>query len=682
MPHTAKSDVARRVAKLRDELNHHNHLYYTEAQPSISDQAYDALMRELVELETTHPELLTADSPSQRVGGEPIDSFKTVAHAKRMMSIDNTYEPGEVRHFDERVRKGLGGEHPAYVLEPKVDGVAVSLRYEKGMLALGATRGDGRSGDDITTNVRRIRSVPLRLKESGAKHPIPEVLEVRGEIYMPNAEFQRINKQREADGEPIFANPRNSTAGTLKQLDPKVVASRKLQFVMHGLGEVVGTIAEDYWETLKILHGWGVPITENVMKVENVERVLEEIEKFDKLRRKLTYQTDGMVIKVNALAQRERLGETAKAPRWVVAFKYPAEQTQTVLREVRWQVGKGGKLTPVAELDPVFVAGTTVKRATLHNIEQIERLGIHIGDTVTIEKAGEIIPQVVEVIEAKRPKGSKKVTAPTECPSCGSPVVKLEGTPDIRCTNPNCVEQLKRLIRAFCGRRQMDIEHLGEALVEQLVDAGLVKTFADIYKLTRDDLLELERMAEKSAQNVIDSIAASRDRGLDRLLAGLGIRHVGNTVALLLAQHFGSLDALSNATKEELAQAPEIGPVIAESIYDYFHGDAGKDAIVHLKSVGIDPKMANPPAAQTAAAVALPLAGKTVVVTGSMVKFTRIEMEELIVKLGGRASGSVSKKTTYVVAGDEAGSKLEKAKELGVKVLTEDAFLEMVGVVK
>lgn len=665
--------VEKRIAKLRDELNRHNRLYYEEAKPEISDQEYDALMRELIELEAANPQLATADSPSQRVGGQPIEGFKTVEHAVPMMSIDNTYDEAEVRAFDERVRKGLGGggEQPWYVLEPKVDGVAASLRYEKGLLVLAATRGDGRRGDDITHNARTISSIPLRLHDGA----IPEVIEVRGEVYMPSAEFQRINRQREADGEPVFANPRNSTAGTLKQLDPRIVAQRKLRFVSHGLGEVKPMPAESYWEWIKLLKKWGFPIGEGVALAKTVEEVIAHIEKFKDTRGKLAYQTDGMVVKVDSFKQRDRLGATSKAPRWVIAFKYPAEQMQTKLLDVRWQVGKGGNLTPVADLEPVFIAGSTVRRATLHNIKQVERLGIHIGDTIVIEKAGEVIPYVVQAVPEKRPSHAKAIKPPDVCPSCGAKVEKEADTPYIRCVNPACPAQLKERLRWFCGRNQMDIENLGEKIIDQLVDAKLVTAFADLYRLTKSQVAGLERMGDKSAQNIVEGIEASRKQGLDRLLAGLGIRHVGNRVAHVLASHFGSLDKLAAATQAELSAVNEIGPVIAESVHDFFHNEAGQRTTSAIKEAGINPVMERPAADEEG----LPLAGQTVVITGTLTKFDRAGIEALIIRLGGKSAGSVSKKTSFVVAGESAGSKLAKAKELGVTVLSEEEFLKKIG---
>ena len=664
---------AQRIQKLRDELNRHNYLYYVENRPEISDREFDRLMQELIDLERTHPELITPDSPSQRVGGEPLDALRAVRHAVPMMSIDNTYSEQEVRAFDERVRKALGGQTPAYVLEPKIDGTAVNLRYENGILVLAATRGRGNVGDDITANARTINSIPLRLREDS--RPIPRILEVRGEVYMDNEDFQRVNKEIAAEGEEPYANPRNLAAGTLRRLDPKIVAKRRLRFLAHGVGQVEPMPANSYWEWAQLLRKWGVPLPREIRRVDNIDEAIKVIEQFKAIRPKLPYMTDGMVMKVDSFEQRDRLGATSKSPRWVIAYKYETEQQPTKLLDVRWQVGKGGNLTPVADLEPVFIGGVTVSHATLHNIDHIERLDLRIGDTVILERAGEVIPYVVEAVDEKRPKDAKKINPPKKCPSCGSPVEREKDTPYIRCVNPACHAQLKERIRWFCGRSQMDIEKLGDVLVDQLVDADLVKTFADLYRLRKQDVLGLERMADKSAQNVIDAIEASRERGLDRLIAGLGIRHVGNRVAYVLAEHFGSLDAIAKATQEELSAVNEIGPVIARSVHDFFHNPAGREAIAQLKSVGIDPKMEK----RAAKAGDLPLAGKTVVVTGTLQRFDRDGVEDLIVKLGGKAAGSVSKKTSFVVAGESPGSKLDKAKELGVEVIDEREFLKRIG---
>lgn len=661
-----------RIEKLRDELNRHNHLYYIDARPEVSDQQYDRLMRELIELEAAHPEYAAADSPTQRVGGKPIDSFVTVEHVVPMRSIDNTYDEAEVRAFDERVRKNLGGAEPSYVVEPKIDGVSGSIRYENGLMVLAATRGDGRRGDDITAQARTIRSLPLRLKGDSE---IPAILEVRGEIYMPNEVFQCINKERAEAGEETYKNPRNLTTGTLKQLDPKITAARKLNFVSHGLGQVEPLPTDSYWEWIQLLKRWHLPVAEKTSFAKNIDEVLKIIETFAVERGTLAYQTDGMVVKVDSFSQRERLGSTNKAPRWVIAYKYQAEQMQTVLNGVDWQVGKGGTLTPVGRLEPVFLAGTTVSNATLHNIDQIRRLDIHYGDTIVVEKAGEVIPYVSQVVLENRPKGAKIVEPPTKCPSCGWKVVKDEDGPYIRCINPDCPAQFREKLKWFCGRNQMDIENVGEALVDQVVNAGLVKTFADVYRLKKEQLMELERMGEKSAQNVIDSIEGSRKQGLDRLLSGLGIRHVGNRVAYVLVSHFGSMEALASATVDQLSAVHEIGEVIAESVHAFFNSALGKRTTSELEAVGMVPAFEKP----AKSAEELPFDGMSIVVTGSLEKFTRSEIEEMIVKLGGRSSGSVSKKTSFLVAGEDAGSKLDKAKALGVLILTEQEFLVKAG---
>lgn len=719
----------KRIEQLSKELNHHNYLYHVLARPGISDREYDKLMQELIDLEAKHPEFASPDSPTRRVGGEAQSDLKSVRHAVPMMSIDNTYSEAEVRAFDERVRKALDGEAPAYVLEPKIDGASVSLRYEDGRLVLAATRGRGNVGDDITANARTIHSIPLVLHKDGAKVAPPGILEVRGEVYMDNDDFQRVNKEFVAEGEEPYANPRNLTAGTLRRLDPKIVAKRRLRFLAHGLGQVEPLPVETYWEWTHLLRQWGLPLPKEVWRLESIDEAIKCIHEFERKRPKLPYMTDGMVMKVDAFEQRERLGATSKAPRWVIAFKYETEQQPTVLKNVRWQVGKGGSLTPVGDLEPVFIGGVTVTHVTLHNIDQIHRLDLHLGDTVIVERAGEVIPYVVEAVKEKRPKGAKPIEAPSKCPECGTKVerealpeetvayrcvntacdeffvrhkVKRAKVPEacpicsqkvelldegieIYCPNPACPAQVKERLRWYCHRGQMDIEGVGDKLVDQLVERGLVKSFADLYRLKPDDIAKLSSevgqdgktvkrtVGEKVAKKVIDNISASRERGLDRLLAGLGIHHVGNRVAFVLASHFGSLDAIAKASRDKLSAVHEIGDVIAESVHDFFHNEAGKRTVADLQSAGIDPHMETAGAGNGANA-AQPLAGMTIVVTGSLEKFKRQEIEELITKFGGRASGSVSKKTSFVVAGADAGSKLDKAKELGIPVLTESEF--------
>jgi DNA ligase (NAD+) len=681
------TSAAKRIAELREEIRLHDRKYYEESRPVITDREYDRKMQELIDLEKENPDLITPDSPTQRVGGDIQTELKSVRHAVPMMSIDNTYSEEEIRAFDDRVRRLLGGEQPAYVLEPKIDGTSVNLRYEDGRLVLAATRGRGNVGDDVTVNARTIRAIPLTLHKDGAKVPLPPILEVRGEVYMDNEDFQRVNKEIEAEGEEPYANPRNLTSGTLRRLDPKIVAKRRLRFLAHGVGQVDPMPREGYWELTKLLRQWGLPVPKEVSRAKNIDEVIEHIHEFEEIRPKLPYMTDGMVVKVDSFEQRDRLGATSKAPRWVVAYKYETEQQPTVLKGIRWQVGKGGNLTPVGMLEPVFIGGVTVTNVTLHNIDQIKRLDLHLGDTVVVERAGEVIPYVVEAVAEKRPRGAKAIEPPTTCPSCGAKVEKEADTPYIRCENPACPAQLKERLRWFCHRGQMDIEGLGDVLVDQLVENGLVREFADLYRLKPEQIANLSSeveqrgkvvtrtVGEKVAIKVIDNIATSRQQALDRLIAGLGIRHVGNRVAHVVASHFGSLSAIAEATEEQLSEVNEIGPVIAKSVHDFFHSAAGRKTIAHLKDVGIDPQMeiVRPQAAED-----LPLGGKTIVVTGTLKKYSRQEIEELIQKHGGRASGSVSKKTDYLLAGEEAGSKLDKAKKLGVPVISEVEFERMI----
>ncbi|MBN1391516.1 MAG: NAD-dependent DNA ligase LigA [Sedimentisphaerales bacterium] len=661
--------MKKQIEKLRAEIRRHDYLYYVLNQPEISDQQYDKLFAELKSLEEKHPELITPDSPTQRVSGQPLEGFKNVRHAVPMLSMDNTYSAEELRAFDERVAKGLEGQDYDYVVELKIDGVASSLRYERGMLVTGATRGDGRVGDDITANVRTIKAVPLSL--IGDKAKIPDVLEVRGEVYMPTKSFVALNKHREREGEALFANPRNATAGSLKLLDSKITAQRNLAFFAYATGEVSQPLAKDHYETLQMFKKLGLPVNPNIKKARDIDEVIEICNSWADKRQDLPYQTDGMVIKVNNLHQREILGFTGRAPRWCISYKFAAEQAETAVESIDVQVGKGGTLTPVANLAPVLLAGTTVKRATLHNFDQVARLDVREGDTVIIEKAGEIIPQVVEVKKERRPKGTTPFKPPKKCPNCGGDVKKDTEGVFLRCVNLHCLGQLKERVRYFAGRGQMDIENLGEALIEQLVDSGLVKNFADIYKLTKEDLVELERMADKSAQNVIDSIKASKTRPLWRLVAGLGIRHIGVQTAQDLAEHFGSLKDLMNASQTELDAIEQIGEKVAESVYEFFHNDRNVSVIEALLAAGVKPELPKKTKAEGK------LAGKTVVVTGTLENFSRQQAEQAIRDAGGKATSSVSKNTDFVLAGENPGSKLDKARKLGVKVITEKEFMEM-----
>jgi DNA ligase (NAD+) len=662
-------DAKKRIEELRAEIRKHDYLYYVLNQPIITDRQYDKLFEGLKALERANPGLITSDSPTQRVSGEPLAGFATVRHAVPMLSMDNTYNAEELRAFDERVAKGLGSSDYDYVVELKIDGVAISLRYEKGKLAKAATRGDGRVGDDITANVRTIRAVPLVL--IAGKEKVPEVLEVRGEAYMPTRAFVELNKQRQKADELLFANPRNAAAGSLKLLDSRTTAARKLAFFAYATGEISQPLAKDHYEVLQTFKKLGLPVNPHVKRAKDIDEVIKICNSWDNRREELEYQIDGMVVKVNRLDQHEVLGYTARAPRWCISYKFAAEQAETVVESIDVQVGKAGTLTPVANLKPVFLAGTTVKRASLHNFDQLHRLGVRVGDTVVIEKAGEIIPQVVEVKKERRPKGTSPFVPPTKCPNCGGDVKKDEEGVFLRCVNPHCVGRLKERLRYFAGRGQMDIEHLGEALIDQLVDSGLVKNFADIYKLTKEDLVELERMADKSAQNVIDSIEASKTRPLWRLVAGLGIRHIGGQTAQMLAEQFGSLDAIMKATEAELDAVEQIGGKVAESIYEYFHNERNISVIKELLSAGVKPELPKKVKAKGK------LAGKTIVVTGTLQNFTRQQAEQAIRQAGGKPSSSVSKKTDFVLAGEEPGSKLDKAQKLRVRVIDEKQFIVM-----
>jgi DNA ligase (NAD+) len=661
-------DFKKRTEWLRREIRRHDYLYYIQNQPEISDQDYDQLFAELKALEAQHPEIVTPDSPTRRVAGQPLGEFATVRHAVPMLSVDNTYNAEELEAFDERVRKQLGAADYDYVVEHKIDGLAVSLRYVDGVLATGATRGDGEVGDDVTANLRTIRAVPLRLLDG---RNVPAVLEVRGEAYMPTRSFVALNKARAEAGETAFANPRNAAAGSLKLLDARITATRNLSFFAYGTGELSEALAEDHYQTLQRFKKLGLPVNPHTRRAKDIAEVIEICQSWSDRRSNLAYQIDGMVIKVNRFDQREVLGATGRSPRWCIAYKYPAERARTVVESIAVQVGKTGALTPVANLKAVPLAGTTVRRASLHNFDEMQRLDVRPGDTVLIEKAGEIIPQVVEVKKEFRPAGAEPFPIPKKCPNCGTAVVKDEAGVYVRCPNPDCFGMLKERLRYFAGRDQMDIERLGVALIEQLIEAGLVKTFADLYRLKKEDLMALERMGAKSAQNVLDGIDASKTRPLWRFLAALGIRHVGGQSAEILAEHFGSLDALRNASQEELQVVDQVGPVMAESVCRYFRDPRHRLVIDDLLAAGVRPQ---PPAQKRRTGS---LQGKTVVVTGTLKSFSRQQAEQAIREAGGKASGSVSKKTDFVLAGEEPGSKLRKAQGLGVEIIDEERFQKM-----
>jgi DNA ligase (NAD+) len=656
-----KQDDSARIEELRGLLHRANRAYYVETDPLMADSEFDRLLNELASLEDAHPELDDPHSPTRRVGGEPLEGFETVAHAQRMMSIDNTYSLEDLRAWHERVVKGLDGAVPTYVCDPKIDGVAISLRYEAGVLAAAVTRGDGEQGDLVTSNVRAIDSVPLRLADGA-----PEVLEVRGEIFMPDASFERINGEREAAGEPLFANARNSTAGSLKSLDPAVVRSRGLRFSAHGRGAVVGLDdVPDYWAFLKRIRLLGIPVSDVSVRCADIEAVIKRVESFERERLELGFAIDGIVVRVDGFAQQGTLGATSKAPRWCIAFKYPAEQAETRLLRVDWQVGKGGTLTPRATMEPVLVSGTTVQHATLHNIEEIRRKDIRVGDRVVVEKAGEIIPQVIEAKVNARVGDESPIEAPRTCPECDGPV-EQEG-PKLYCVNPECPAQFRERLKWFVARGQMDVDGFGEKLIDQVFDAGLVTHFADIFTMDRDDLLALERMGETSADNLLVAAEASKDRGLARVLAGLGIRHIGASAAKTLARAYPDAPALLATTEEALAELDDFGSITAQSLREYLDTPAAVETFQRLAAVGVD--LASREHVQSDPGS--PFHGLTVVLTGTLEHFTRPELTERLESLGAKVTGSVSKKTDLLIAGESAGSKLTKAESLGVEVWDE-----------
>jgi DNA ligase (NAD+) len=709
-------DDAQRIKELREIIAHHDKLYYGQMPllVEISDRQYDKLLDELKTLEAAHPELITPQSPTQRVGGRAIDGFESVTHAVAMLSIDNTYNADEVREFDARVRKAVGDSPFHYLADPKIDGVAASLRYEGGRLVRAVTRGDGLTGDDVTANVRTIRSVPLELKGSG----VPEVLEVRGEIYWPLADFDACNVRRVAGGDDKFANPRNGCAGTLKQLDPSVAADRKLAFLAHGLGEMSERPEGSASGINERLAEWGIPTSPHGRVCETIDEVLEVIGEWLTLRSEVGYETDGFVVKVDELNLRDRIGTTSRYPRWCIAYKYESEQAETVLLGVDFQVGRTGKATPVAHFEAVQLGGTTVSNASLHNFDRVDHLALRIGDTIVVEKAGEIIPQVVAAVADKRVTEGELIAAPDECPECQTrlerdkpkeghvafrcvnaecerhmerrqlskapqacrglrgrgcdqPVEVVDGMVALRCPNPECPAQFRERLGFFAGRDQMDIENLGPAVVDLLVDNGLVTHFADLYNLPAGKLIGLDRMGAKSATNLLAAIEISKSRGLARVITGLGIRNAGGRAAGILAREFGDIDKLREASVEELTEIDEIGPTIAQNVYDFFASEKGSQTIEGLESAGVQMTSIAP---QTPAAGAGVFEGKKIVVTGTLESFSRREAKEAIQLAGGRASSSVSSKTAFVVAGDSPGSKVTKAEKLGVEVINEEEF--------
>lgn len=660
-------NIAEEVARLRDEIRYHDRKYYDDAAPEISDLQYDRLMQRLKQLEAEHPELVTPDSPTQRVGGQPVPYLEQVEHRVPMLSIENTYSIAELRDFGTRTAKGLADEAIQWVVELKIDGVAVAIVYEDGVLARAVTRGNGVVGDDITHNVRTIADVPLRLETD---HP-PRVLEVRGEVYMTNSDLVRLNEEQKAKGETLYANTRNVTAGSIRLLDPRICAERRLRVFCHGVGYCEGLRSANHQDFLQEIAEYGLPATPMVECFPNFDAAVDHCEELVERLHELDFEVDGLVLKVNDFEQRDRLGARSKSPRWVVAYKWEKYEAATRLNAINVQIGKTGAITPVAELEPVQLAGTTVSRASLHNADEIERKDVRVGDVVVVEKAGKIIPHIVRVEKHERKSDLPRFEFPKTCPQCEAELVRDEGGVYIRCPNPLCPAQLKERIRYFATRNAMDIEGLGDKLVDQLVESGLVKSYGDLYRLEKDQLTQLERMGKRSSEKLVKAISASKDRGLTRLLNALSIRHVGGRVATVLADHFGSMDELQQASVEQLSEINEIGPTIAESVHRFLHSEYGEQVIEELRQFGL--KMAEDKAAD-GDEVQRTLEGKTFVVTGTLEHYSRDEAHQAIERHGGRASSSVSKKTDFVLAGEKAGSKLDKARDLGVRIISEEEF--------
>ncbi len=656
-----------RVRELVDAIAHHDVMYYVEDAPEITDREYDALMAELKAIEAEHPDLVLPDSPTQRVSGRPVDEFPQVEHRAAMLSLDNCYAPDELREFDSRVRKWLGEDRVAYVVEPKIDGLGIALLYEDGALVRGATRGDGRVGEDVTTNIRTIRSIPVRLKPEGGLRSV----EVRGEVYMPVEGLLRLNEEREARGEPPFANARNAAAGSVRQLDPKVAASRPLDAYFYTLSFSADEAPDTHHGRLEAMRAAGLRVSPHTRRFESIDEVVTHIASWESRRDTLGYDIDGMVVKVDSVEQQGRLGSTAKNPRWAVAYKYPPKQEVTRLLDVVFQVGRTGALTPVAHLEPVDIGGVTVSRATLHNEDEMRRKGVMLGDMVVVERAGEVIPQVVRPLVERRTGEEREVPVPDACPVCGSKAVREEGESARRCVNAACPAQVKERLAHFCSRDAMDIEGVGPALIDQLVDLGLVRDVSDLYRLKEEELLTLEGVAERSARNVLDAIGGSKDRALGRLVHALGIRHVGRTTASLLAERFGSMDALASASVEDLSKVEGVGGVVAGSVNAFASDPANRGLLERLKAAGL--RM------EGRGTVSGPLSGKTFLFTGEMSSMSRPEAAALVESLGGRVGSSVTKATDYVVVGDDPGSKAEKARKLNKTILDEGTFLRMVG---
>lgn len=662
-------EVARQQHKeLAQQLHHHNYRYHALDQPEISDTEYDQLLQKLLNIETQFPELTTPDSPSQRIGSKPLDGFGEATHSRSMLSLENAFNADDLRNFDTRTKRFLSQtEDLEYLCEPKLDGVAVALTYQQGKLIRGATRGDGITGEDITQNIRTIAAIPLQLQND-----YPERLEVRGEIYMELEAFQKLNQQRREEGEATFANPRNLTAGSLRQLDAKLTATRSLTISCYGIGEISGETPETHGQLLNTLSHWGLKVNLNVVKAaKNIEAVISRYDELQEMRDTFPYEIDGMVVKVNNRSIQQELGEKSRTPRWAIAAKFPARQEQTVLESVRLQVGRTGAITPVANLRPVNVSGVIVSSASLHNWDEITRLDVRIGDTIIIERAGDVIPNIIRVVTENRTGEEQVIPEPSRCPICDSPVNREEKEVIPRCQGLNCPAKLKESLKHFCSRGAMNIEGLGDRLIDQLLRLKLVNSLADLYRLTREDLFQFDRMGDKLADNLLQAIAASKQRPLENFIFALGIRHIGSHLAKLLSRQFGSMEALASASSEDLLAIHEIGPQVSESLGRFFNDTNNQKLLQEFVDSGINPKKDNQTTGDQ-------LRGKTFVFTGSLEQFSRKDGETLVESQGGRASGSVSKKTDYVVAGSGAGSKLAKAEQLGIKVLSESDFLKLI----
>lgn len=668
---TKDRGVNREIEKLRDEIRYHEHRYYVLDDPEISDVKFDELVHRLQKMEQEHPELVTPDSPTQRVGGQPAEQFAKVRHSAPMLSLDNTYSVDELRDFDRRVRELSGRQQVAYVAELKLDGLSIALTYEDGVLTRGLTRGDGVTGEDVTQNVKTIRSVPLRIdsRKLGAIS-LAKTFEVRGEVILTHKAFQKANEQREQSGEQPFANPRNAAAGTVRQLDPRMVAKRNLDIFLYYLLVNGRTPLKEHWKVLEALESLGFKVNPYRKLTKSFEDLTAYIQEMESKRDKLEYETDGMVVKVNEIALWDELGMTAKSPRWAIAYKYPAHQETTVVQDISTHVGRTGTLTPVADLEPVNVGGVTVSRATLHNMDEVERLGVRIGDTVLIQRAGDVIPQVLKV--TKHAPDGREFRMPKHCPVCGGDVIRVEGEVAYRCVNAACPAQLKESLLHFAGRHAMNINGLGESLVDQLVDKKIVQDAADLYSLDEARLAELERMGKKSARNLLEEIEKSKAAELARVIYAIGIRFVGERTAQLLAEHFGSMDKFREATAEELYEVEEIGPKVAQSIVEYFHEQRNRDVIEKLRGAGLQFE-------QKKRRVGGALDGLQFVLTGSLPNLSREEAAGMIEQAGGRVTGSVSKKTDYVVVGADPGSKLEKARSLGTRTIDEAGLKKLLG---